>query len=92
MWLALTHESHRHHRESARWFESLGVDTRLFFCRVPPGFETAFRQFTVKSTRPSPKDWADSYLAAFAEVSGFTIVTFDRGFQARGTEALVLEG
>jgi predicted nucleic acid-binding protein len=30
-----------------------------------------------------PKDWADSYVAAFAAVAGLRVVTFDRGFSSQ---------
>jgi uncharacterized protein len=61
------------------WFE----DERVDFHREPEGpeFETVFQEFSSRGRR-SPKLWADAYLAAFAKVSGLTLVTFDRGFQA----------
>ncbi len=64
-------------RAYGRWFE----DERIEFHREPeaPEFERLFQQFSIKS-RPSTKLWADAYLAAFAKVSGLTIVTFDQGF------------
>jgi predicted nucleic acid-binding protein len=41
--------------------------------------------------QPAPKDWADSYLAAFATVSGMTLTTFDHGFHARISDLIVLK-
>lgn len=60
-----------------RWFE----DERIEFYREPeaPEFDRLLQQFSTK-TRPSTKLWADAYLAAFAKVSGLTIVTFDQAF------------
>ena len=66
-------------REYHRWFE----DERIEFHREPenPEFETIFQEFSSRG-RQSPKLWADAYLAAFAKVSGLTLVTFDRAFHA----------
>jgi len=62
-----------------RWFE----DERVEFHREPesPEFETVFQGLSSRG-RPSPKLWADAYLAAFAKVSSLTLVTFDRAFHA----------
>jgi toxin-antitoxin system PIN domain toxin len=40
--------------------------------------------------RPAPKDWADSYLAAFASVSNLTLVTFDRTLHSKIQRAILL--
>ena len=34
VWIALTCDRHVHHSSAARWFESLGADVRLCFCRI----------------------------------------------------------
>ena len=39
---------------------------------------------------PAPKDWADSYLAAFAGVAQLTLVTFDRAMRGRVKPTIVL--
>ena len=39
---------------------------------------------------PSSKDWADSYLAAFAESAGLTLVTFDKALARRSKGAQLL--
>ena len=64
-------------REYHRWLE----DERIEFHREPesPEFEKRFQELSNKA-RPSPKLWADAYLAAFSETAGLTLVTFDRGF------------
>ena len=66
-------------REYHRWFE----DERVDFHREPesPEFEAVFQEFSSRGRR-SPKLWGDAYLAAFAKVSGLTLVTFDRAFHA----------
>ena len=42
-----------------------------------PEIETRFRGLT-RLRQPATKDWADSFLAAFATVGLLTLVTFDR--------------
>ena len=56
----------------------------------PPSIEQAFRSFT-QSRNVSPKDWADSYLAAFVSVSDLRLVTFDQGFQGKIKQLLILK-
>ncbi len=65
-------------RAYRRWYE----DGRIEFHREPEvaEFESLFQELSTKP-RPSPKLWADAYLAAFAKTAGLTIVTFDRAFQ-----------
>ncbi|HLX85164.1 MAG TPA: TA system VapC family ribonuclease toxin [Terriglobales bacterium] len=134
MWIALTAEGHIHHQVAARWFSSLGEDSRLGFCRItqisllrllttpavmgsdvmtqseawqiydrwlddlrvsyleePTGLEQAFRSHSRRGI-PAPKEWADSYLLAFAAVSGLRLVTFDQGFRGRAKDLLLLKG
>jgi uncharacterized protein len=59
------------------------------FCHEPRSLEHSFRAF---SRRPSasPKDWADSYLAAFAHEIGARLITFDKALAARPKGAIVL--
>lgn len=133
VWTALTYAGHIHHQAAKRWFESLGGNVRLFFCRItqlgllrlltteavmgkqevlsqagawkaydrwleddrvsflaePGGIEQAFRTLA-RVAHPAPKDWADSYLAAFASVGGLTLVSFDRAFQAKTGQVVIL--
>jgi len=69
-----------------RWLE----DERVEFLDEPSGLETHFRALT-RSRHASTKDWADSYLAAFAEASRLTVVTFDRAFQNKAKDILLLQ-
>ena len=69
------------------WLE----DERVEFMDEPGGLEDHFRSLT-RSMRASPKHWADSYLAAFAQASRLTVVTFDRAFEAKSSDVLFLEG
>jgi len=68
-----------------RWIE----DPRVLFIEEPWDLEPSFRSMS-QSQRPAPKDWADSYLAAFAKISEMTLVTFDQAFQARIRDLIVL--
>jgi len=67
------------------WFE----DQRIEFLEEPGDLQAEFRRLT-QSAQASPKDWADSYLAAFAHVSRLTVVTFDQGFQGRARDLVLL--
>jgi toxin-antitoxin system PIN domain toxin len=68
------------------WFE----DERVGFLEEPDGLDNHFRLLT-QSHQASPKDWADSYLAAFAHASRLTLVTFDRALQNKAKDLLLLE-
>jgi len=70
-----------------KWYE----DSRVEFLREPEvaAFETLFHQLSLKP-HPSPKVWADAYLAAFAKSSGLTVVTLDRSFPGTGSSSVIL--
>lgn len=69
-----------------RWLE----DERVELLDEPGGIEIHFRALT-RSPHASPKDWADSYLAAFAMASRLTVVTFDQAFRNKAKDLLLLE-
>jgi uncharacterized protein len=64
-------------------------DPRVEFVDEPTEIEARFRALT-RLRQPATKDWADSYLAAFATVGQLTLVTFDRGLRAKAKSAIVL--
>jgi len=68
-----------------RWLE----DDRVEFLEEPGELDKQFRALT-QSPQASPKDWADSYLAAFAYASRLTVVTFDHAFQSKAKDLLLL--
>ncbi|MGH9792411.1 MAG: TA system VapC family ribonuclease toxin [Candidatus Acidiferrales bacterium] len=70
-----------------RWLE----DERVTFLEESPGLDTPFRALT-RSRNSAPKDWADSYLAAFAESSQLTLVTFDHAFRSKAKQLILLKG
>jgi toxin-antitoxin system PIN domain toxin len=69
-----------------RWLR----DPRVEFAEEPPEVETRFRALT-RLRQPATKDWADSYLAAFATVGQLTLVTFDRGLRLKAKSAILLD-
>jgi len=65
-------------------------DDRIYLLEEPHNIETAVRSLS-RSRRPAPKDWADSYLAAFAAVAGLRLVTFDGGFRNKLENITILK-
>jgi len=59
------------------------------FAEEPAGMESRFRSYS-GAQQASPKEWADAYLAAFAEAGGLTLVTFDRALAGKVTGAVLL--
>ena len=68
-----------------RWLQ----DPRVMFVDEPPGIESRFRSLT-RHRQPATKDWADSFLAAFATAGHLTPVTFDRGLRGKARGAILL--
>jgi toxin-antitoxin system PIN domain toxin len=68
-----------------RWLQ----DDRIGFLDEPAEIEPPFRALT-QSGQAAPKDWADSYLAAFAMAAQLTLVTFDRGIATKVTQSVLL--
>lgn len=69
-----------------RWI----ADACVRFMEEPPELERRFRART-RSKHAAPKTWGDAYLAAFAEASQVTLVTFDRAFRGRVKPIVLLE-
>ena len=65
-------------------YAALLASGRFAFTLEPQGLDAAWERLC-RPFRKSPKVVMDAYLAAFAEVGGFRLVTLDRGFsQFRG--------
>ena len=77
--------------QEAAWkaYDRWRDDDRVGFLDEPADLEPRFRALT-RLRHPSPKDWADSYLAAFALTSNLTVVTFDAALQAKAGQAVLL--
>jgi uncharacterized protein len=69
-----------------RWLQ----DERVEFLDEPAGLEAKFRALT-RSPLASPKDWADSFLLAFASAADLRLVTFDRALSQKGPNVLLLQ-
>jgi uncharacterized protein len=69
-----------------RWLQ----DERIGFLDEPPEIEATFRGLT-QSGQAAPKDWADSYLAAFALAAQLTFVTFDQAFSSKTKQLALLK-
>ena len=55
----------------------------------PAGVDERFEALT-SADLPSPKVWADAYLAAFAESGDLTLVTFDKALSEKAPGAVLL--
>jgi uncharacterized protein len=64
-------------------------DPRVELVDEPAEIEARFRALT-RLRQPATKDWADSYLVAFAAVGQLTLVTFDRGLRMKPKSVVVL--
>jgi toxin-antitoxin system PIN domain toxin len=71
-------------------YDVWGRDDRVRLLEEPPELEDRFRART-RLKQAAPKTWADAYLAAFAEASQLTLVTFDRAFQKTVSPLVLLE-
>jgi toxin-antitoxin system PIN domain toxin len=65
--------------ESWRVADGLLERENIRFVKEPDGLERSWRDLT-PSGRVGRNFWTGAYLAAFARTTGFTLVTFDRGF------------
>jgi uncharacterized protein len=65
------------------------TDTRMTFLSEPAGLETAFRGHS-RGRNPSPKNWTDAYLVAFASAAQLTLVSFDQGLRHKADDFLLL--
>jgi len=71
-------------------YDAWQSDDRIRMLEEPPELERRFR-VRARSKLAAPKTWADAYLAAFAETSQVTLVTFDRAFRGRLKPLVLLE-
>jgi len=59
------------------------------YVEEPLSLEQVFRTSS-RSRQAAPKDWADVYLAAFAQSSGFRLVTFDQSLARKIPDSILL--
>lgn len=66
-------------------------DTRVTYFHESDATHALWQQFSSRSS-PSPKLWADAYVAALAVTHGMKLVTFDHGFtQFKGLDLVILK-
>ena len=63
-----------------RTIEAFRLDDRIVVASEPPTLERSWRMITTFH-KTGANFWTDTYLAAFVQVAGYTLVTLDRGFQ-----------
>jgi uncharacterized protein len=68
-----------------RWLSDASAE----FLEEPVGLDSVFRSRT-QGPQASPKEWADAYLAAFAEAARLTLVTFDKALAGKAKGAVLL--
>jgi toxin-antitoxin system PIN domain toxin len=76
--------------EAWKTYDRWAQDERISFLDEPPEIEAAFRGLT-QSGQAAPKDWADSYLAAFAVAAQLTLVTFDQALSGKARQLILLK-
>jgi toxin-antitoxin system PIN domain toxin len=76
-------------REAWEAYDRWLSDFRIVFLNESPKVDAAFRSLS-DQRYPRPSAWSDSYLAAFAGVLDLCFVTFDRGFQGKVEQLLIL--
>ena len=83
-------DSVRSQRQAWKAYDQWLADERIEMLGEPDDLETRFRDLT-RSGQPATKDWADSYLAAFAVSARLTIVTFDLGLRSKANSPILLK-
>lgn len=76
-------------RAAWRVYDAWVRDFRVSFLDEPPDLEPEFRGLS-RRPHPAPKDWADSYLAAFANAADLMLATFDGGFRGKARRLILL--
>lgn len=69
-----------------RWINAGGAT----YLEEPLGIETEFRFYSGRLT-PSPKEWGDSYLIAFAASISMPLATFDMALSQRYARSILLK-
>ena len=79
------------HTQEAAWqvYDDWLENGRAIYVEEPPAVEQIFRSLS-HLPQPAPKDWADSYVCAFAQASGLQLVTFDQALQRRTPASILL--
>lgn len=70
-------------------YDAFIATNRARFIEEPDGIDPLFRQHTDRD-EVSSKQWADAYLAAFAEAADLRLVTFDRALAGKTNGSVLL--
>lgn len=76
-------------RDCWRFYEAWMTSGRARMMAEPYELERYFKARTTRD-QSSTKEWADAYLAAFAEAVGLQLVTFDRVLAAKSKGSILL--
>jgi len=77
-------------RQAWRAYEQLASDERVVFALEPPDIESVWKKLTQSDFGVTGR-WTDTYIAAFAVLHNFRVVSFDRGFgRIAGLDAIIL--
>ena len=76
-------------RQCWQIFDEWVENDQAGFLDEPPG-TTKLLKNRASGEVVAPKVWMDAYLAAFAEASGLTLVTFDRALASRAADSVLL--
>jgi hypothetical protein len=78
--------------QAAAWhvYDEWLENGQAIYMEEPSAVESVFR-FLSQSDQPAPKDWGDSYIAAFAEASRVPLVTFDQALQRKTSGSVLLK-
>ena len=79
----------RTQRQAWQVYDGFIEDGNARLVHEPHLLERSLRKFATLDSA-SPKDWADSYLAAFAEKAFFSLVTFDKALASKAEGAVLL--
>jgi predicted nucleic acid-binding protein len=78
------------HAAAWRVYDEWVENGQAIYMEEPPAVESVFRSLS-QSDQAAPKDWGDSYIAAFAEASRVLLVTFDRALQRKTSSSVLLK-
>ncbi len=67
------------------WVETGGA----VYIAEPLGLDIELRELTSQAT-PAPREWSDSYLAAFAIAASIDLVTFDKALSRKARRSILL--
>ena len=86
---AVLRQDVRSQRQCWELFDRWAEPGKAIVAIEPPEIDDPLRART-SSKSPNPKEWADAYLAAFAETANMSLVTFDKALAAKAKGAVLL--